>query len=533
MIGTDAIDADTGPILTAYTLQTPAGKHGVISPLTHMVQTKINADKVNGTVTSIDAAETYVKEQTSLTVSVFDNFVASRDTDANAKKAGEVARLLVVSTQASKEAVATTPPCTPSTSRIENDDDHEDDEHDQESHIDDNLVTRLREIRTLSDDAERSCNSGQSNRSAFRECDRHYKEKARIVSACAAPAPVAKTAQTINFTSPANQTIGAAPLNLAASASSGLAVTLASGTPLVCTLNGTTLTLVAPGSCSVSASQLGNTAYLAATPVSYTFTISAAPGATAQTITFAAPANQTIGGVPPALAATASSGLAVTFTSGTASVCTVNNTALTLLTAGTCTIVANQPGNSSFAAAAPVSGSFTVIAPVVKAAQTITFAQPASQTLGVAAPALSATASSGLVVTFASGTPSVCTVSGTALSLVAAGSCTVTASQSGNTSYEAATAAARTFTVAAAAAPAVSAANGKVVYNTTFSGTSCASCHSMLPALNISKVLRGANSASTILNAINGNTGGMGVLRGAYTTQQLNDMAAYLATPGI
>jgi mono/diheme cytochrome c family protein len=124
-------------------------------------------------------------------------------------------------------------------------------------------------------------------------------------------------------------------------------------------------------------------------------------------------------------------------------------------------------------------------------------------------------------------------VSGTALSLVAAGSCTVTASQSGNTSYEAAAAVARSFTIAAAAVPVVSAANGKVVYNTAFNGTSCASCHSTFPALNISKVLRGANSASTILNAINGNTGGMGVLRGAYTTQQLNDMAAYLATPGI
>jgi D-mannonate dehydratase len=51
--------------------------------------------------------------------------------------------------------------------------------------------------------------------------------------------------------------------------------------------------------------------------------------------------------------------------------------------------------------------------------------------------------------------------------------------------------------------------------------------------LNVSKVLKGANSANTILNAINSNVGGMGLLKGAYTTSQLNDMAAYLATPGI
>jgi mono/diheme cytochrome c family protein len=532
MIGTDAIDADTGPILTAYTLQTPAGKHSVISPLTHMVQTKINTEKVNGTVISVEAAETYVKEQTSLTVSVFDNFIAKRDIDSESKKAGEVARLLVVSTQESKKAAVITSTCTPSTSHDERDDDHEDDEHDKESHIDDNLVTRLREIRTLSDDIQRTCSRGDS-KDGFKACDSHYKEKARIVSTCVTPIPVPKTAQTITFTSPANQTMGSTRLVLTASSNSGLGVTFASSTPLVCTVSGTALTLVAPGSCSVSASQLGDTSYLAATPVSYIFTIAAASGVTAQTITFVPPANQTIGMSTPSLSGTASSGLPLTFTSGTASVCSVNNIALTLLTAGTCTVTANQPGNSSFAAAAPVSGSFSVAAPAVKATQTITFAQPANPTLGVPPPTLSASSSSGLAVTFSSSTPSVCTVSGTALSLVAAGACTVAANQPGNASYEAAAAVARTLTVAAAAAPVVSAANGKVVYNTVFNGTSCASCHSTIPALNVSKVLRGANSASTILNAINSNKGGMGVLRNAYTTQQLNDMAAYLATPGI
>jgi mono/diheme cytochrome c family protein len=497
-----------------------------------MVQTKINTDKVNGTVTSIEAAETYVKEQTNLTVSVFDNFIAKRDTDSGAKKAGEVARLLVVSTQESKKAAAITSTCTPSSSHYESDDDHEDDEHDKESHIDDNLLTRLREIRTLSDDIERTCSRGGS-KDGFKACDSHYKEKARIVSSCVAPVPVPKTAQTITFTSPANQTMGSAGLGLTASSDSGLGITFASSTPLVCTVNGTTLTLVSPGSCSVSASQLGNTVYLAATPVSYTFTIAAASGATAQTITFVPPADQTIGMPTPGLTATASSGLAVAFASVTPSVCTVNSTALTLLASGVCTVSANQLGNSSFTAATPVSGTFTVFAPAMKATQTITFALPANQTMGVATPALSASSSSGLAVTLASSTPSVCTVSGTALSLVAAGACTVTANQPGSTNYEAATTAARTFTVAAAATAEVSATNGKVVYNTAFNGASCASCHSTFPALNVSKVLKGANSASTILNAINGNTGGMGVLRNVYTTQQLNDMAAYLATPGI
>lgn len=78
-----------------------------------------------------------------------------------------------------------------------------------------------------------------------------------------------------------------------------------------------------------------------------------------------------------------------------------------------------------------------------------------------------------------------------------------------------------------------SAANGKLLYNTAFNGQSCASCHSPVPAYNVSKVLKGANSANTIQSAIDGNTGGMGALKGAISTQQLTDIAAYLATPSI
>lgn len=78
-----------------------------------------------------------------------------------------------------------------------------------------------------------------------------------------------------------------------------------------------------------------------------------------------------------------------------------------------------------------------------------------------------------------------------------------------------------------------SAANGKLLYNTAFNGQSCASCHSPVPAYNVSKILNGANSANTIQSAINGNMGGMGVLKGAISTQQLTDIAAYLVTPSI
>ncbi|MEZ4364668.1 MAG: cytochrome c [Kofleriaceae bacterium] len=62
---------------------------------------------------------------------------------------------------------------------------------------------------------------------------------------------------------------------------------------------------------------------------------------------------------------------------------------------------------------------------------------------------------------------------------------------------------------------------------------SCASCHTANPSANVSKVLKGANDASQIQQAITRNTGGMGVLNGRLSAAELADIAAYLATPNI
>jgi hypothetical protein len=72
------------------------------------------------------------------------------------------------------------------------------------------------------------------------------------------------------------------------------------------------------------------------------------------------------------------------------------------------------------------------------------------------------------------------------------------------------------------------AAKGKVVY-----AASCALCHGANPSTNIDKVLKGANSASTILSAIRTNKGGMGILSSTIGATEAADLAAYLATPNI
>lgn len=119
--------------------------------------------------------------------------------------------------------------------------------------------------------------------------------------------------------------------------------------------------------------------------VAYTFTVtatnSAGTGAASsasnsitpaspQTITFANPGTQNFG-TSPTLTASSSSGLTVTFTSSTTGVCTITSGgALNFVTAGTCTINADQAGDSSYLAAPQVSRSFTV-SPVVAGAPTI------------------------------------------------------------------------------------------------------------------------------------------------------------------
>ena len=246
----------------------------------------------------------------------------------------------------------------------------------------------------------------------------------------------------------------------------------------------------------------------------------------AQTVTFASPGNQTLGVATPALSATATSGLPVTITSSTPAVCTVTNNALTLVAAGTCSLSANQSGDTSYNAAAPVVNTFTVAsaAGVVLPSQTITFVSPGAQKVGTPV-ALSASADSDLVVSFASTTPTICTLSGNTLTLVAAGNCTITANQAGNGSYAAAATVTRTFAVTDPAAVA-SAANGKALY----ASNNCSGCHGVIPA-NLN-VLAGANSPTVIQNAITGNLGGMSRFAGL-TSQNLADIAAYLATPTI
>ena len=168
---------------------------------------------------------------------------------------------------------------------------------------------------------------------------------------------VAKATNTITFSAPSSVTVGGAAVTLTGIASSGLPVTYTSSTPSACTVSGTALTPVTDTTCTIVASQAGNTIYPAATPVTVSFSING----TAQTVTFPAPTALQAGSTE-ALTATASSGLAVTYTASPASVCTVSGSTLTAVAAGTCSISASQTGNTTYAAAATQTQTVAVSA---------------------------------------------------------------------------------------------------------------------------------------------------------------------------
>jgi methionine-rich copper-binding protein CopC len=263
-----------------------------------------------------------------------------------------------------------------------------------------------------------------------------------IASSSAWNFTTSKLNQTISFTAIPAKEFGDVPFALTASATSGLPVSFVSSNTSVATVSGSTVTIVGVGTSTFTATQGGNATYNAAAPVEQTLTVTKA----SQSISFNTPGGKTVGDAPFALTATASSGLAVSYTSSNTSVATISGNTVTIAGAGTATITASQPGNGNYNSATPVERTLTVS----KATQSISFTALAPKTFGDASFALTATASSDLAITYTSSNTSVATVAGNTITIAGAGATTITASQPGNGNYNAALPAAQTLTVAKA-----------------------------------------------------------------------------------
>lgn len=245
---------------------------------------------------------------------------------------------------------------------------------------------------------------------------------------------VGQGTQTINFTSPiAGANIpyspsGNVPL-VATGGNSGNPVTFASTTPTVCTVSGNNAVIVAVGSCSVTASQDGNSNYTPAPPVVRSFNIVKAP----QFITFPDPGPQPFGSNFQVSATGGGSGNPVVFSSTNNARCTISGTTVTPVAVNTCTIRAQQAGNANYDAATPVLRDITI----TRGQGSLTFPAQSARSLGAGAFTLTFTPgpSTGQV-TFVSLTPNICTTSGGAtVTPIATGICTISGTHEEDSFY--------------------------------------------------------------------------------------------------
>ncbi|EAY28086.1 NHL domain-containing protein [Microscilla marina] len=252
--------------------------------------------------------------------------------------------------------------------------------------------------------------------------------------------------QTISFGlgSDATKKVGEAAFALTGTASSGLAVSFSSSNTSVATISGNLVTIVGAGTATITATQAGNDNYAPAPAVARTLTVNKH----AQVVSFdlGSDASKKVGAPVFTLTGTASSGLAVSFSSSNASVVIVSGNLAVIVGAGTATVTANQAGNEKYASAPAIARTLTV----TKKTQTISFSlgDHAIKNMGDPPFELMATGSaSGNPVTFTSSNTEVVTISGNMATIVGGGTATITASQAGDAAHEAAPDVAHTLTV--------------------------------------------------------------------------------------
>lgn len=253
------------------------------------------------------------------------------------------------------------------------------------------------------------------------------------------PITIIKGSQTITFAALTSKPYGSADFSPGATASSGLAVNYTSSNAAAATIVNGLVHIVGIGTTNITALQAGSTGYNAAASVVKPLTVTKG----SQQISFPN-LPVMIPGVPDFSAgATASSGLAVSYTSSNAAVATVVNGLIHVTGIGTTNIIASQPGSTLYSAAASVTKVLTV----AKADQQISFAALATTPYGTADFSPGASARSGLSITYTSSNTAVATILNGLIHITGLGSSVITASQPGNTGYNAAANVSQTLTI--------------------------------------------------------------------------------------
>ena len=125
-------------------------------------------------------------------------------------------------------------------------------------------------------------------------------------------------------------------------------------TPTVCIASGFYVQIVGGGTCTLTYQSEANASYLASDLYKVSFEVTRDP----QTMTFTLPATVDIATKTLALAATASSGASVIYSTTSSDACSITGSTLNLLKAGNCVVTASQAGTSTLA---PISTTATIM----------------------------------------------------------------------------------------------------------------------------------------------------------------------------
>ena len=219
----------------------------------------------------------------------------------------------------------------------------------------------------------------------------------------------------------------------------GLTILYQSMDASIATVNGNVLSIKAPGTVIITATQTGDDNYLEATPVSRTLVVNKRT----QTITFDSIPEKTYEDLPFTLPQKTNEGLTISYTSTNTSVATVSGNTVTIKKPGTTEIIASQAGDATHYPAAEVSQTLVV----KKATQYITFGTLNNKTYGDAPFALNEVSSKNLPIKYESSDTAVATISGNMVTIKKPGTTLITASQAGNAYYLPADSVSQSFTV--------------------------------------------------------------------------------------
>jgi hypothetical protein len=263
---------------------------------------------------------------------------------------------------------------------------------------------------------------------------------------------VARADQSFHFTSsPGPHRVGDSyePTASAGEAGNTAVFSIDPGSAGICSLSadGTTVTYLTTGACTIDATEAGNADYNPANR-SQTVTVNPGPQAVSFTTTPVSPAYGA-SYLPSATGGASGNPVVFSVAPGSASNCSLGSDGVTVTFtgAGGCTIRADQAGNANYDPAPQVTQSFVI----AKASQTITIVSaPSSGTVGGSGTIVASGGGSDNQLTYkldSSSTLGACKLSGSTVSYLKQGTCVIDINQAGNSNYTAAGQAQVTITI--------------------------------------------------------------------------------------